>query len=231
MTKNTTCKYALSVTALSALLVLCDCQAPEPVHLDPYEPKAQNVRAWKRLHAEDIAVAQVRVVKTIDLDCAGLSIPIPVSGSFDSANDAFAAYWKRAMESELSQAGMLNEKSPKVRLYALIDSVKIQAEPTRLAWIMNLEMFSSNGTSMKESVVYNAPTDGLKNMREGCFRLAKGLDKALTWALLKTTSDPRFEALVQPGLGFTPSMKAQSLQETLLGEEEDERWKETPRKK
>lgn len=228
--KNFKNKCCLGLISFCGLLALSACQAPNPVHLDPYEPKAQNVRAWKRLHAEDIAVQQVRIVKDMDLDCTGVPMRIPVSGSFKSTNEAFAEYWKRAMESELSQAGLLNQKDPKVKLYALIDSVKIQAEPTALAWIMNLEMYSSNGTSMKETVVFNAPTDNMKNMREGCFRLATSMDKALTWALLKIVGDPRFEALVKPGLGFTPSMKAQTLQETLLGEDKDERWKETPRR-
>lgn len=38
-------------------------------------------------------VAQVRVERAMDLDCAGRSIPIPVKGNYRSAEDAFAAYW------------------------------------------------------------------------------------------------------------------------------------------
>ncbi len=48
-------------------------------------------------------------------------------------------------------------------------------------------------------------------MREGCSRLAAGLDKAVAWSILKTISDPRFQEMVQPGLGYVPSMKAVSI--------------------
>ena len=79
----------------------------------------------------------------------------------------------------------MNQKNPKVKIYNLIDSVKIQAEPTFLAWRINMELFSSNGHSMKLDVVYNAPTDGLKNMQDGCRRVAETLNKAVKWSVLK----------------------------------------------
>jgi hypothetical protein len=51
------------------------------------------------------------------------------------------------------------------------------------------------------------------------------------WSVLKAISDPKFEALVQPGLNFTPSMKAQSFQSLFLGEDEDDRWVDKAPKK
>ncbi len=125
---------------------------------------------------------------------------------------------------DLKNGSALNQDKPKVKIYNLIDSVKIQAEPTMLAWRINMELFSSNGSSMKASVVYNVPTDSLKNMQDGCRRLAAGLDKAVRWSILEITSDPRFQNLVQPGLDFVPSMKAASIQSVFLGEDEEERW-------
>lgn len=214
------------LSSLSAVL-LSGCSTPEPYVTNAYEPNAQNARSVKRLQAEDVAVAEVRVAKAMDLDCAGTIFPIPGEEKYKNLNDAFAAYWKNAFMADLKNGGALNQDKPKVKIYNLIDSVKIQAEPTMLAWRINMELFSSNGSSMKASVVYNVPTDSLKNMQDGCRRLAAGLDKAVRWSILEITSDPRFQNLVQPGLDFVPSMKAASIQSVFLGEDEEERWSKT----
>ncbi|WP_251450162.1 hypothetical protein [Parasutterella muris] len=214
------------LSSLSAVL-LSGCSTPEPYVTNAYEPNAQNARSVKRLQAEDVAVAEVRVAKAMDLDCAGTIFPIPGEEKYKNLNDAFAAYWKNAFMADLKNGGALNQDKPKVKIYNLIDSVKIQAEPTMLAWRINMELFSSNGSSMKAAVVYNVPTDSLKNMQDGCRRLAAGLDKAVRWSILEITSDPRFQNLVQPGLDFVPSMKAASIQSVFLGEDEEERWSKT----
>ncbi|WP_301000550.1 hypothetical protein [uncultured Parasutterella sp.] len=214
------------LSSLSAVL-LSGCSTPEPYVTYAYEPNAQNARSVKRLQAEDVAVAEVRVAKAMDLDCAGTIFPIPGEEKYKNLNDAFAAYWKNAFMADLKNGSALNQDKPKVKIYNLIDSVKIQAEPTMLAWRINMELFSSNGSSMKASVVYNVPTDSLKNMQDGCRRLAAGLDKAVRWSILEITSDPRFQNLVQPGLDFVPSMKAASIQSVFLGEDEEERWSKT----
>ena len=214
------------LSSLSAVL-LSGCSTPEPYVTYAYEPNAQNARSVKRLQAEDVAVAEVRVAKAMDLDCAGTIFPIPGEEKYKNLNDAFAAYWKNAFMADMKNGGALNQDKPKVKIYNLIDSVKIQAEPTMLAWRINMELFSSNGSSMKAAVVYNVPTDSLKNMQDGCRRLAAGLDKAVRWSILEITSDPRFQNLVQPGLGFVPSMKAASIQSVFLGEDEEERWSKT----
>lgn len=219
-------RICLLLSSLSAVL-LNGCSTPEPYVTYAYEPNAQNARSVKRLQAEDVAVAEVRVVKAMDLDCAGTIFPIPGEEKYKNLNDAFAAYWKNAFMADLKNGGALNQDKPKVKIYNLIDSVKIQAEPTMLAWRINMELFSSNGSSMKAAVVYNAPTDSLKNMQDGCRRLAAGLDKAVRWSILEITSDPRFQNLVQPGLDFVPSMKAASIQSVFLGEDEEERWSKT----
>ena len=214
------------LSSLSAVL-LSGCSTPEPYVTNAYEPNAQNARSVKRLQAEDVAVAEVRVAKAMDLDCAGTIFPIPGEEKYKNLNDAFAAYWKNAFMADLKNGSALNQDKPKVKIYNLIDSVKIQAEPTMLAWRINMELFSSNGSSMKAAVVYNVPTDSLKNMQDGCRRLAAGLDKAVRWSILEITSDPRFQNLVQPGLDFVPSMKAASIQSVFLGEDEEERWSKT----
>ncbi|WP_289175304.1 hypothetical protein [uncultured Parasutterella sp.] len=214
------------LSSLSAVL-LSGCSTPEPYVTYAYEPNAQNARSVKRLQAEDVAVAEVRVAKAMDLDCAGTIFPIPGEEKYKNLNDAFAAYWKNAFMADLKNGGALNQDKPKAKIYNLIDSVKIQAEPTMLAWRINMEIFSSNGSSMKAAVVYNVPTDSLKNMQDGCRRLAAGLDKAVRWSILEITSDPRFQNLVQPGLDFVPSMKAASIQSVFLGEDEEERWSKT----
>ncbi len=219
-------RICLLLSSLSAVL-LSGCSTPEPYVTYAYEPNAQNARSVKRLQAEDVAVAEVRVAKAMDLDCAGTIFPIPGEEKYKNLNDAFAAYWKNAFMADLKNGGALNQDKPKAQIYNLIDSVKIQAEPTMLAWRINMEIFSSNGSSMKAAVVYNVPTDSLKNMQDGCRRLAAGLDKAVRWSILEITSDPRFQNLVQPGLDFVPSMKAASIQSVFLGEDEEERWSKT----
>ncbi len=219
-------RICLLLSSLSAVL-LSGCSTPEPYVTNAYEPNAQNARSVKRLQAEDVAVAEVRVAKAMDLDCAGTIFPIPGEEKYKNLNDAFAAYWKNAFMADLKNGGALNQDKPKVKIYNLIDSVKIQAEPTMLAWRINMELFSSNGSSMKAAVVYNVPTDSLKNMQDGCRRLAAGLDKAVRWSILEITSDPRFQKLGEAGLDFVPSMKAASIQSVFLGEDEEERWSKT----
>ena len=133
-------KLFFSAALAGSVLVLAGCQTAEPYVSYPYEVTAQNVK--------DVAVDQVRVVKAMDLECAGNIIPIPGQEGFKTINGAFSNYWRNALMSDLNQAGILNQKNPKVKIYNLIDSVKIQAEPTFLAWRINMELFSSNGHSM-----------------------------------------------------------------------------------
>lgn len=224
-------KLLVSAGLISTAVLLTGCKTTEPYISYPYEVTSQNARIIKKLDAKDIAVEQVRVVKEMDMDCAGGYVPIPGQENFKTPNGAFSNYWRNALMSDLNNAGILNQQNPKVKLYNLIDSVKIQAEPTFLAWRINMELFSSNGHSMKMSVVYNAPTDNLKNMHDGCRRISETLNKAVKWSILKTISDPRFEELVQPGLDFKPSMKAQSLESVFMGEKEEDRWAESAPKK
>lgn len=214
--------------AASALLLLAACQTPEPYMSYSFEPNTQIQRAWHRIDAQDIAVEQVRVVKNIDLDCAGDRIAIPGEDGFKDLRDVFANYWRTAFITDLSSTGLLNQDKPKVKIYNLIDSVKIIAEPTQLQWRFNMEVFSSNGGMLKEEIAYNAPSDGLKNMREGCARLAATLNKAVAWSILKTVSDPRFNEMVRPGLGFVPSMKAKSISTVFQGDDAEEYWKSKP---
>ncbi|WP_308514472.1 hypothetical protein [uncultured Turicimonas sp.] len=222
-------KTLLSISlAVSAALLLTACKTTEPYYSYSFEPNAQIQRAWHRIDAKDIGVEQVRVVKIIDLDCAGDRIAIPGEGEFSDLRDAFANYWKNAFITDLSSVGMLNQEKPKVKLYNLIDSVKIIAEPTQLQWRIKMEIFSSNGGMLKQEITYNAPTDGLKNMREGCSRLAAGLDKTVAWSILKTISDPRFQEMVQPGLGYVPSMKAVSITSVFQPDTEEDYWKSKP---
>lgn len=219
----------LALPLIACLVMLCACQAPQPLTTNNYVTSDQNIRAWKRLDAKDVGVAQVRVERAMDLDCAGRSIPIPVKGNYRSTEDAFAAYWAEALMSDLSSAGILNQKEPKVKLYNLIESVKMVAEPTNLSWIIKMEVFSSNGRSLPQTITYNAPTDSLKNMQEGCYRLAQGLDKAVAWSILRMVSNPRFEELLKPGLNFVPSMKGESITDVFQGRDEKEKWKTAPK--
>lgn len=224
----------LLAAAASALMLAGCAQSPSLVTKD-YESRAQNVRAVNRLQAEDIGVAQVRVSKDIDLWCAGRTIPIPGAESGRTDKDNFARYWQKAFESELAQAGVLNQENPKVKLYNLIESVKIVAEPTRIRWMFDMNYFSSNGTIFRDEVEYNVPTDSLKNMQEGCERLAEGLDKAVSWSILKALSSPSFAPLVEPGLSYEPKMTSESLAHSLTTivkpEEEEEIWKTMPNKR
>ena len=76
-------KTLLSISlAVSAALLLTACKTTEPYYSYSFEPNAQIQRAWHRIDAKDIGVEQVRVVKIIDLDCAGDRIAIPGEGEF-----------------------------------------------------------------------------------------------------------------------------------------------------
>ncbi len=218
----------LSASCLSGLI---GCAVDEPYMVQEYMPNDQIQRQWKRLNADNVGVAQVRVVKEIETDCANFKIPIPNRDDYKTNNAAFAAYWKKALEMDLRASGALNETDPKVKLYALLDSVKIQGEPTNLAWRFNIRMFSSNGGMLSEEIVYHVPTDNLKNMTEGCRRIAADMNKAVAWSIVRTISDPKFSYLVQPGLGYVPSMKGQSITKSInvfSKDEEDEYWKTKP---
>lgn len=223
------------ILALASMIALSACTAPVPLVSHEYESRAQNVRAVNRLHTSDVAVAEVRVVKDPDLWCAGSAIPIPGARSSLSDNQNIASYWKRAFEAELSQAGVLNEKDPKVKIYNLIDRVRMIAEPTQLRWMIDMRLFSSNGSIYDSEVEYNVPTDSLKNMEDGCARLADSFDKAIAWSILKTLSAPEFGPLVEPGLDYVPTMKAESLSHSLTSivkpEEKEEIWKTEPNKR
>ena len=70
-------KLFFSAALAGSVLVLAGCQTAEPYVSYPYEVTAQNARILKRLDVKDVAVDQVRVVKAMDLECAGNIIPIP----------------------------------------------------------------------------------------------------------------------------------------------------------
>ncbi len=224
-----------TILLAASSLVVAGCTTPSKPEVPfNYEARAQNVRVMGKLGASDIAVGQVRVVNNLDLVCGNRELTIPGGvGRYDNAGN-FASYWKRAFESELAKAGLLNEKNPKVKLYFLLDKVKIVGEPVRLQWMMNMTVFSSNGTILKNDVVYNAPTDNLRNMADGCGRLEQNIDKAIAWSILKTVSSPAFPALVQPGLEYVPTMKAESLSDSLTSivkePEKNDIWKKQPDK-
>ncbi len=225
-------KKLLSVLLVtSSILTLSSCGTSVMLQPKEYPPNAQIQRQWKRLEASDIGVAQVRVVKPIDTDCAGVTIPIYGEENYKTSQEAFANYWKEALMTDLREAGLLNQSKPKVKLYALIDYVKIQADPSALVYRLEMEVFSSNGHMIKQEISYNIPSDNLKNIHEGCVRIAEGLDRAVSWSILKIISDPRFAQLVTPGLGYEPTMKAESLSSVLdvLGKDNDQdHWKTKP---
>lgn len=103
-------KLFFSVALAGSALVMAGCQTAEPYVSYPYEVTAQNARILKRLDVKDVAVEQVRVVKAMDLECAGNNIPIPGQEGFKTINGAFSNYWRNALMSDLNQAGILNQK-------------------------------------------------------------------------------------------------------------------------
>lgn len=103
-------KLFFSAALAGSVLVLAGCQTAEPYVSYPYEVTAQNARILKRLDVKDVAVDQVRVVKAMDLECAGNIIPIPGQEGFKTINGAFSNYWRNALMSDLNQAGILNQK-------------------------------------------------------------------------------------------------------------------------
>lgn len=215
-------KFLIAFSAAS-VLILGGCETTSIYPSAAYAPTAQNARAIKRLQTSDIAVSKVRVVKELDADCAGALIPIGAPGA-TNAGEAFAAYWKDAFTQDLKNAGVLNESQPKVKLYALFDKVKIQGELNDLAWKMKVEIFSSNGHSMREEIVYRVPSEGVRNMREGCTRISEDLNKAVAWSILKITSNPNFAELTAPGLSWEPSMKGESIKDLFFSDDSD-KWK------
>ncbi len=220
---------ALLITSL--VFTLSSCGTNVPLQPKEYPPNSQIQRQWKRLEASDIGVAKVRVIRPIDTDCAGVTIPIYGEENYKTTQEAFANYWRAAFMTDLREAGCLNQDKPKVKLYALIDSVKIQADPSALVYRIEMEVFSSNGNMVKQEISYNLPSDNLKNIHEGCARIADGLDRAVAWSILKIISDPRFAQLITPGLGYEPTMKAESISSVLdiFGKENDQDyWKTKP---
>ena len=122
-------KLFFSAALAGSVLVLAGCQTAEPYVSYPYEVTAQNARILKRLDVKDVAVDQVRVVKAMDLECAGNIIPIPGQEGFKTINGAFSNYWRNALMSDLNQAGILNQKNPKVKIYRT-DAPEIEQRTT-----------------------------------------------------------------------------------------------------
>ena len=82
-------KLFFSVALAGSALVMAGCQTAEPYVSYPYEVTAQNGRILKRLDVKDVAVEQVRVVKTMDLECAGNNIPIPGQEDLKQSTEHF----------------------------------------------------------------------------------------------------------------------------------------------
>ena len=84
-------KLFFSSALAGSVLVLAGCQTAEPYVSYPYEVTAQNARILKRLDVKDVAVDQVRVVKAMDLECAGNNISIPGQEGFKTIIFLFPA--------------------------------------------------------------------------------------------------------------------------------------------
>jgi hypothetical protein len=174
---------AVSVLALSACSYM-----PQR-----YSVSADNTEALKKIGAGNINVGLFTKTAEFDNSCR---VTAGVVEKPD--NTGFEGYIQKALVEELKQAGMFDDKTPKVTLSGVVEKLSLSTWRTIYLsnWDIGVRLNSSNGKTVyiTQHYEFNAGYNKLAD----CQQIADHFMLAVQKTLGKLITAPEFESLVTP---------------------------------
>jgi hypothetical protein len=158
-----------------------------------YSVFAENTEKLKKLGVGNINVGPFTKTVEFDNSCRVVSGKVVQPDS-----TGFEGYIQKALVAELKQAGMFDDKTPKITLTG--DVEKLSLSTTRMVYLSNwdigVRLNSSNGKSVyiTQHYEFNAGYDYMPD----CQQIADHYMFAVQQTLNKLIDAPEFESLVTP---------------------------------
>jgi hypothetical protein len=174
---------AVSVLALSACSYM-----PQR-----YSVSEDNTEALKKIGAGNINVGLFTKTAEFDNSCR------VTAGVIEKPdNTGFEGYIQKALIEELKQAGMFDDKTPKVTLSGVVEKLSLSTWRTIYLsnWDIGVRLNSSNGKTVyiTQHYEFNA---GYNNLAD-CQQIADHFMQAVQKTLNKLITAPEFQSLVTP---------------------------------
>lgn len=171
------------------VLVLSACSYIPP----RYSISEDNTMELKKLGADNINVGAFTATAEFDDNC---SITAGVVGKPDITG--FQGYIKKAFIKELQQAGLFDDKAPKITLTGVVEKLSFSSrrDVYTSSWNITVRLNSSNGKSVRVSVQHDF--DAGAGSQADCQIIADNYMPAVQKILGKLISSPEFQSLVTP---------------------------------
>lgn len=182
-----------TIVLVMLAFVLSACSSMLTYVPQPYSVSAENTGALKKLGVGNINVGPFTKTAEFDDSC---QVVAGVVGKPDNAG--FEGYIQKALVEELKQAGMYDDKTPKITLSGDIE--KLSLSTWRMVylsnWSLGVRLTSSNGKSVyiTQHYDFNAGTNYLAD----CQNIADHYMYAVQQTLNKLITAPEFQSLVTP---------------------------------
>ena len=158
-----------------------------------YSVSEENTEALKKLGVGNINVAPFTKSAVFDNSCQVVSGKVVQPDS-----TGFEGYIQQALVAELKQAGMFDDKTPKITLTGDVEQLSLSTWRTVYLsnWDIGVRLKSSNGRSFSITQHYdfNAGPGWLAD----CQQIADHYMYAVQKTLYKLIDAPEFESLVTP---------------------------------
>jgi hypothetical protein len=180
------------VALLVSLLGACSIIQP---HYTPqgYSVFVDNTEALKRLGVSNINVGPFTKTAEFDNSCR------VVAGVVDKPdNTGFEGYIQKALIAELKQAGMFDDKTPKITLSGDVEMLSLSTWRMIYlsSWDIGVRLKSSNGQSVYIAQHYDFNAG--PNYLPDCQQIADHYMYAVQKTLWKIIDAPEFQSLVTP---------------------------------
>jgi hypothetical protein len=176
------------IVAVSVLVLSACSYMPQR-----YSISAENTEALKKLGVGNINVGAF--TKTVEFDNSCRVVNGVVA---QPDNTGFEGYIQKALVEELKQAGLFDDKTPKVTLSGVVEKLSLSTLRTIYLsnWDIGVRLNSTNGKSVyiTQHDEFNAGSDTLAN----CQQIADNYMFAVQKTLGKLITAPEFESLVTP---------------------------------
>jgi hypothetical protein len=176
------------VLAASLIALLAACESPTTQR---YAISADNNVAIKALDVKGVAVGSFQPPSSFSENCRALG-PLRVSD-----NLTHTQYIQKAFEDELKIAGAFSQAASRVTISGKVTRLEFNTMRalTGGSWTIDLELFSSNGNSMKVAEYYEF--DSGFSAPEACRQTAEAFSRAVQNLINKTVKNQNFIALVR----------------------------------
>ena len=158
-----------------------------------YSVSTENTIALKKLGVGNINVGPFTKTANFDNSCQVMSGTVEPPDS-----TGFEGYMQKALIAELKQAGMFDDKTPKITLTGDVEKLSLSTWRTLYLsnWEIGVRLKSSNGKT--EYITQHYDFNGGPGWLADCQQLADHYMYAVQKTLYKLIDAPEFQSLVTP---------------------------------